>query len=100
MKDEVSKKLPEWCYVAIASTNKVGIVKKGIQGYFPAETNLDDLFKAKYTYEDVRDVVEELNEKMGVSVEEAKAMEFGSMFGWEAPGVEKILNTKKDTAEA
>lgn len=100
MKEEVSKRLPEWCYVAIASTNALGIVKKGIQGYFPAESNLDDLFKAKYTYEDVRDVTEKLNEKMNISLEEAKAMEFGSMFGFDTPGVEKILNTKKDTAEA
>lgn len=70
--------LPEQCYVFVQTENCVGIVKKGESGFYrtdiqggkPSETNA---------------LVNEMNEKLGLSKGQAEAMKAGSMFGWHTP---------------
>ena len=73
--------LPEQCYVFVQTENCVGIVKKGESGFYrtdiqggkPSETNA---------------LVNEMNEKLGLSKGQAEAMKAGSMFGWDTPAAD------------
>jgi len=73
--------LPEQCYIFVQTENCVGIVKKGESGFYrtdiqggkPGETNA---------------LVNEMNEKIGVSKRQAEAMKAGSMFGWDTPAAD------------
>ena len=73
--------LPEQCYVFVQTENCVGIVKKGesefyrtdIQGSKPSETNA---------------LVNEMNEKLGLTKDQTEAMKAGSMFGWDTPAAD------------
>ena len=72
---------PPFCYVIVpgaAPGKRIGIVTRGEKGYY--KTGLDDgRMPAKA-------LVDHLNEKLGVSAEEAEAMRIGSIFGWDVPG--------------
>ena len=76
------KSLPPMAYVHIKSTDEIGIVDKGINGYRKYRGNPDDA-DAKIPAEDM---VEALNKKLGVTKRQAEAMLVGSMFGWHAKG--------------
>ena len=73
--------LPEQCYVFVQTENCVGIVKKGESGFFrtdiqggkPSETNA---------------LVNEMNEKLGLTKDQTEAMKAGSMFGWGTPAAD------------
>lgn len=73
--------LPEQCYVFVQTENCIGIVKKGESGFYrtdiqggkPSETNA---------------LVNEMNEKLGLSKGQAEAMKAGSMFGWDTPAAD------------
>ena len=73
--------LPEQCYVFVQTENCVGIVKKGESGFFrtdiqggkPSETNA---------------LVNEMNEKLGLTKAQVEAMKAGSMFGWGTPAAD------------
>ena len=73
--------LPEQCYVFVQTENCVGIVKKGESGFFrtdiqggkPSETNA---------------LVNEMNEKLGLTKDQTEAMKAGSMFGWDTPAAD------------
>lgn len=72
----MDNRLPDICYSMHNVTGQLIILKRGISVYFPY----------KDSYEPTTlDVVNELNEKLGVTVAQRKAMESGSMFGWEVP---------------
>lgn len=73
--------LPEQCYVFVQTENCVGIVKKGESGFYrtdiqggkPSETNA---------------LVNEMNEKLGLTKAQVEAMKAGSMFGWGTPAAD------------
>ena len=60
---------PEVCYVFIPTENSVGIVKWGERGYYPTD------YPHNYTAE----IVAEMNEGLGFSAEEIRAMQICSM---------------------
>lgn len=60
-------KLPEMCYAKLFSTGKLILIKKGETGYYPCDFDGDE---------------NKLNENLGVTKAQAKAMSCGSMFGW------------------
>ena len=73
--------LPEHCYVFVETSNEIGIVRKGMTGYY-----LTDL--ATGNRDENRELVKELNEKAGLTPGQAEAMKAGSMFGWEVPAAD------------
>ena len=67
--------LPETCYSTLANTGEIVIIKRGESGYYPTDIPAKDIAEAK-------EIVDEMNEKGGVSKAQAEAMKVGSMFGW------------------
>ena len=75
------RSLPEKCYVYIETSNDLGIVNKGEMGYY--HTDITALSR-----EEMKEMVDELNEKIGVTKAQAEAMKLGSMFGWSCPAAD------------
>lgn len=73
--------LPEQCYVYIQSSNEIGIVKKGENGYYKTDIEGGKPSERKA-------LVDEYNRKAGVNKAQAEAMKAGSMFGWAVPAAD------------
>ena len=73
--------LPEQCYIFLPTTREVGIVKKGESGYY--KTDLADGVPSA-----MKNLVDSMNRKLGVSKAQAEAMKAGSMFGWDTPAAD------------
>lgn len=69
-------KLPDIAWVTLASEDRAVLVKRGEVGYYPT----DYAFPGK--------LVDDLNARLGVSKEQAMAMEVGSLFGFDVPGAD------------
>lgn len=64
--------LPEFCYGEDpCNSGTIILFKRNVSGYYPTDLKGDFM---------------EFNKTLGVSREEAEAMKFGSMFGWDVPG--------------
>ena len=73
--------LPERCYGILRSTNEIIIIARGESGYYKADLSSDDPQLNKR-------IVNDYNEKIGVSKAQAAAMLAGSMFGWGVPAAD------------
>lgn len=73
--------LPEQCYIYLPTTKEIGIVKKGENGYY--RTDLANGEPAS-----MRDLVDSMNKKLGVTKAQAEALKSGSMFGWKVPAAD------------
>jgi hypothetical protein len=76
-------KLPDQCYTVVPGNERgkrIGIVRVGESGYY-ARTEPAPLWDRPL--EEVEKFVDSLNAEDGVTVAQRKAMEHGSMFGWE-----------------
>ena len=73
--------LPDHCYVYVPSCNEIGIVKKGETGYYKTDIPV-------YESKGAKELVNERNEKLGVTKAQAEAMKAGSMFGWHVPAAD------------
>ena len=75
------KNLPEACYSIAKTSNPLAliIIKRGESGYY--KTDFPNA-SSKEAAEQWRD---EMNERLGVTKAQRKAMEVGSMFDWNAP---------------
>lgn len=71
--------LPEFCYSVSGSTGELIIIKRGENGYYPCSLSTDSAEKNK-------ELMTFNNKKLGVEETVRRAMEFGSMFGWDCPG--------------
>lgn len=69
----IVKELPDFCYSELKSTGELIIIKNGEKGYYPSDYMGD---------------ADTLNQRMGVSKGQRKAMDMGSMFGWHTKGAE------------
>ena len=72
-------KLPEMCWTVLPADNTVVVVKRGEMGYYPQRSDV-------LPYE--ADMVDFLNERLGVTKAQEQAMKSGSMFGWDIPGAD------------
>ncbi|WP_371380774.1 hypothetical protein [Sporomusa aerivorans] len=63
--------LPDHCYVNLPSTGEVIAIKREESGYYPIQS---------------RATADELNQAIGVTKAQVKAMLVGSMLGWDVPG--------------
>ena len=77
----VAEGLPELCFTTLPSTGELICIKRGELGYYPSSWNTDD----KQRNEELADYN---NERLGVTVEQRKAMEAGSMCGGDFPGAD------------
>lgn len=73
--------LPEQCYIYLPTTKEIGIVKKGENGYYRT-----DLVNGESVA--MRELVDSMNSKLGVSKAQAEALKSGSMFGWKVPAAD------------
>lgn len=73
--------LPERCYHVLAETGEVIVLEKGSSGYFKSTIDMG-------SREENQALVDEYNEKLGVSKAQVEAMSVGSMFGWDVPGAD------------
>ena len=77
----VAEGLPEMCFTTLPSTGELICIKRGELGYYLSSWNTED----KQRNEELADYN---NERMGVSLNQRKAMEAGSMCGWDCPGAD------------
>jgi hypothetical protein len=76
--------LPEVCFIYrphVSTGRFVGIIRRGESGVFDTDYAEGDPQLAK-------EYVREMNAKLGVTEEQLKCMEIGSMFGWTVPGAQ------------
>ena len=73
--------LPVQCYGVLPSTGSVIIIKQGETGYYKTDLDMGD--KAQNAA-----LVDEYNQKLGVSKAQAQAMLSGSIFGWHIPAAD------------
>lgn len=74
-------RLPDWCYGVLVPDNRIIIIHKGMSGYY----NTD--YDSAKSFEAAEEWCNKINEQIGVSKEVRKAMEAGSMWGWDIPGI-------------
>lgn len=78
---EVADGLPEMCFATLPSSGELICIKRGEFGYYQSDWNTED----KQINQKLADYN---NERLGVTVEQRKAMEVGSMAGWDCPGAD------------
>lgn len=69
--------LPKKCFTVLPSSGEMIIITHGESGYVPFDTNASP--------DELRLMVNEMNEGMGVTRAQEEAMLAGSMFGWDTP---------------
>ena len=72
--EKINLELPTACYSLKPTDKKLILLKKDETGYYPVTYDVAG-----------EDMVNALNERLGVNVYQRKAMEIGSLFGWDAP---------------
>ena len=65
----------------ISSTGELICIKRGESGYYHSDWTTNDK-------QANREMADEYNEKLGVSMAQRLAMETGSMHGWHVPGAD------------
>lgn len=73
--------LPELCFSTLLTSGDLICIKRGEAGYLPSEWDTGD--KEKNV-----ELADQLNEQLGVTMWQRKAMEVGSMCGWDVPGAD------------
>lgn len=74
--------LPETCYATLPMDGSLTLLKRDVEGYWPAEGYSMGLFQS---WDEVADF---LNEKRGVTKAQRAAMEAGSMWGFHIPAAD------------
>jgi len=78
--------LPEWCWAILPIDKSLVRVKAGESGYYPLNVALTEDKKRVFDPDLTNDqIADKLNAERGISKAQRKAMEWGSMFGWETP---------------
>ena len=88
--------LPAECYIFVAGGQpgkQIGIIRRGEAGYY-----LTDYAEKNPVL--AADLVRRLNRRLGVGLLQAEAMQVGSMFGWDAPGVQVALDNIRRLPDA
>jgi len=80
--------LPDACFSTLPTTGELILLKRGVDGYFPCQTD-------KWRGMTGREEADERNGRLGVGMAQESAMLAGSMFGWDAPGAD-LRNYGKD----
>lgn len=73
--------LPELCFSTLLTTGDLICIKRGETGYYPSDWDTGD--KERNV-----ELADQLNEELGVTMWQRKAMEVGSMCGLDVPGAD------------
>ena len=73
--------LPEKCFSVLSSTGELILLKRGEGGFYHSTWSTD-------SREENRRLADEGNERLNVTPAQRRAMEVGSMFGWDVPGAD------------
>ena len=84
--------LPELCFSTLLTSGDLICIKRGETGYFPSEWDTGDK-------EQNVELADQLNEQLGVTMWQRKAMEVGSMCGWDVPGADPSKYLEDHTPE-
>lgn len=78
---KLAEGLPELCFSTLLIGGDLICIKRGETGYYPSERDTGDK-------EQNVELADQLNEQLGVTMWQRKAMEVGSMCGWDVPGAD------------
>lgn len=78
---KLAEGLPEMCFSTLLTTGDLICIKRGETGYYPSDWDTGD--KERNV-----ELADQLNEELGVTMWQRKAMEVGSMCGWDVPGAD------------
>ena len=78
---KLAEGLPEMCFSTLLTTGDLICIKRGETGYYPSDWDTGD--KGQNA-----ELADQLNEELGVTMWQRKAMEVGSMCGWDVPGAD------------
>ena len=89
---KLAEGLPEMCFSVLPDTGALICIKRGESGYYPSDWSTGD----KERNIQIRD---DANESMGVTDAQRKAMEAGSMFGWNVPGADPAKYQEQESPQ-
>lgn len=89
---KVADGLPELCFSTLLTSGDLICIKRGEPGYYPSEWDTGD--KERNV-----ELADQLNEQLGVTMWQRKAMEVGSMCGWDVPGADPAQYLEDHTPE-
>lgn len=78
---KLAEGLPELCFTTLPGSGALVCLKRGESGYYPSDWDTGDRVKN-------RELADYNNHRLGVTPEQRKAMECGSMHGWNIPGAD------------
>ena len=78
---KLAEGLPEMCFSTLKSTGELICIKRGESGYYRSDWNTSDPARNE-------EIARDSNESLGVTDAQRKAMEAGSMFGWNCTGAD------------
>lgn len=78
---KLAEGLPELCYSVHEGTGELIVIQRGEVGYYRTDYSTEDK-------EQNVELADRLNEKLGVDMWQRKAMEVGSICGWDVPGAD------------
>lgn len=78
---KLAEGLPDLCFSTLASTGELICIKRGERGYYPSDWSTEDRAENKA-------LADYNNARLGVTDAQRKAMECGSMSGWDVPGAD------------
>lgn len=77
--------LPDQCFGVLLTDKSLIKIKAGESGYYPLKhmsPSAEEMMK-RYGFKTMEGYCNDLNKKDGVTLQQRKAMEWGSQFGWE-----------------
>ena len=80
--------LPELCYSVHMTDGSIVILKRGETGYYPTDIPCSDALPANV-------LVDQQNEKMGITKAQRLAMEIGSLVGFHVPGANPAAHEER-----
>lgn len=78
---KLAEGLPALCFSTLLTTGDLICIKRGEIGYYPSDWDTGD--KGRNA-----ELADQLNRELGVTVWQQRAMEVGSMCGWDVPGAD------------